>query len=167
LDWVPNQEGLLWFVSDVFPRLLRNYPKLKLHVAGRNAPDKLIKKIDMPGVVFYGEIADSREFMKANSAMVAPCFSGSGMRVKVIEAMAMGKPVVTTPIGAEGLAAEHNENILIAANIGEFVQHIERLMNYPDFCLKIGQNAYNLVSEKFNNMAIASSLADFYNANLK
>jgi glycosyltransferase involved in cell wall biosynthesis len=167
LDWIPNQEGLLWFLSEVFPMLLQKYPKLKLHIAGRNAPGNLLKKMDIPGVVFYGEIADSREFIKANSILVAPCFSGSGMRVKVIEAMSMGKPVITTPIGAEGLSVEHDENIIIADNARDFYQQLERLIKYPDLCLKIGQNAQNFVFEKFNNLDIASSLAGFYKTHLK
>jgi len=167
LDWIPNQEGLLWFLSAVFPMLHQQYPDLKLHVAGRNAPGNLVKKMDIPGVIFYGEIADSHEFMRANSILVAPCFAGGGMRVKLIEAMAMGKPVVTTPIGAEGLTAEHNENIIIANNAGDFYQHIERLMKYPDLYQKIGQNAQNFVFEKFNNLDIASALAGFYNTHLK
>jgi glycosyltransferase involved in cell wall biosynthesis len=167
LDWIPNQEGLLWFLSSVFPLLHRQYPELELHVAGRNAPANLVKKIAVPGVIFYGEIADSREFMMANTIMIAPCFSGSGMRVKLIEAMAIGKPVITTPIGAEGLTVEHNENIIIADNAGDFFQHLERLMKYPDLCLKIGQNAQKFVFEKFNNLDIASTLAGFYIAHLK
>jgi glycosyltransferase involved in cell wall biosynthesis len=167
LDWIPNQEGLLWFVAEVFPLLYKHFPNLKLHIAGRNAPGNLIKKLNVPGVVFHGEIDDSKEFMKAYSILVVPCFSGSGMRIKIIEAMGVGKPVITTPIGAEGLNVKHDENIIIAVKTGEFIQHIERLMNYPDLYVKIRQNAYDYVAEKFNNMIIAAELAGFYKAHLK
>lgn len=166
LDWIPNQEGLLWFVSLVFPLLHKKYPELTLKIAGRNASAKFIKKMNRPGVVFVGEIADSREFMKAGNVLIAPCFSGGGMRVKIIEAMAMGKTVVTTTIGAEGLNAKHNENIIIADNIAECCEHLERLMKYPDLCQQIGQNAHDFVVEKFNNIAIASDLAGFYKTHL-
>jgi glycosyltransferase involved in cell wall biosynthesis len=81
--------------------------------------------------------------------------------------MAMGKPVVTTTIGAEGLAVEHNRNILVANNASEFYLHIERLMNNPDLCKKIGQHAHEFAAAHFNNLVIASALADFYKEHMK
>ena len=162
LDWIPNQEGLLWFVSNVFPELLRRNPELRLHIAGRNAPEKLIESLHKPGLVFHGEITNAKEFMQSHGIMVAPCFSGSGMRVKIIEAMAKGKPVITTPLGAEGLTVKNGENIIIASQTEEFIQQLERLLNYPEFYLYIGQNAQDFVVETYNSTTLASKLADFY-----
>jgi polysaccharide biosynthesis protein PslH len=167
LDWIPNREGLLWFVNSVFPELLRRNPELKLHIAGRNAPVKLIKSLQKPGIIFHGQIVHAKEFMMAYGIMVAPCFSGSGMRVKIIEAMANGKPVITTPIGAEGLAVRNEENIIIASQADEFIEQIERLLNHPEFYLKIGQNAQNFVVATFNNNTLAKGVADFYKMHLK
>jgi glycosyltransferase involved in cell wall biosynthesis len=166
LDWIPNQEGLLWFTSEVLPLLTQRYPNVKLHVAGRNASDKLVKRLNVPGVIFYGEVKDSQDFMKSKGILVSPCFSGGGMRLKIVEAMALGKSVVTTPIGAEGLAVEHNMNILIANNAWEFYLHLERLMNNPDLCQKIGHHAREFASAHYNNQVIASALADFYKENM-
>jgi glycosyltransferase involved in cell wall biosynthesis len=167
LDWIPNQEGLLWFVRHVFPTLRQHCPDLRLHVAGRNAPKSLIKKIDMPGIVFHGEVDDSRQFSKDHSVMIAPCFSGGGMRLKIIEAMSMGKVVVTTAIGAEGLSVKDGENIFIADDANHFCEAIEKLMNNPDICRKIGLQALIFVKENCNNLDIAASLAEFYNSHLK
>jgi glycosyltransferase involved in cell wall biosynthesis len=167
LDWMPNQEGLLWFISKVFPELHHRNPGLKFHIAGRNLPDKLLQKLKKPGLVVHGEVTDAAKFMKTYGILVAPCFSGSGMRVKVIEAMAKGKPVVTTPLGAEGLPVRHGKNIILANQAEEFLQQTEKLLKYPDFYQKIGQNAYNFVAKKFNNATLASGLADFYKMNLK
>lgn len=167
LDWIPNREGLLWFVNEVFPELLRRNPELKLHIAGRNAPRKLIENLQKPGIIFHGQIANAKEFMQAYGIMVAPCFSGSGMRVKIIEAMAIGKPVITTPIGAEGLAVSNEENIIIASYAEEFIEQVERLLNYPEFYLKIGQNAQNFVVATFDNNMLASGVAEFYKEHLK
>jgi glycosyltransferase involved in cell wall biosynthesis len=167
LDWIPNREGLLWFVEEVYPELLRRNPELKLHIAGRNAPVKLIKSLQKPGIVFHGQIANAKEFMQAYGIMVAPCFSGSGMRVKIIEAMAIGKPVITTPIGAEGLAIRNEENIIIASQAGEFIDQVERLLNFPEFYLKIGQNAQDFVVATFNSNTLASGVAEFYKEHMK
>jgi glycosyltransferase involved in cell wall biosynthesis len=166
LDWIPNQEGLLWFVTHVFPKLRRKHPILKLHVAGRNAPSSIIKQLELPGIVFYGEIEDAHNFMKAHTILVAPCFSGSGMRLKIIEAMAMGRPVVTTSIGTEGLSVVHGEHIMIADTDMDFLDCIDKLMKYPERCEKIGHQAYNFVYDHYRNPDIASSLASFYNQQL-
>jgi len=167
LDWIPNQEGLLWFIRMVFPKLRHKYSDVKLHIAGRNASQWLIRQLDSPGVVYHGEIDDPDDFSRAHSVMIAPCFSGSGMRLKIIEAMSLGKPVITTSIGAEGLAVTHDEDIMIADDPLPFFDCIERLMKYPELCQKIGKSAYQLVYERYNNRDIAISLAEFYNQQLK
>ncbi|HEX2394456.1 MAG TPA: glycosyltransferase family 4 protein [Bacteroidales bacterium] len=167
LDWIPNQEGLLWFVSKVFPGLRQKFPDLKLHIAGRNAPQSLIRQLDVHGVVFHGEINDPDEFSREHTVMIAPCFSGSGMRLKIIEAMALGKPVVTTSIGAEGLIAVNMEHIMIANEPEPFSECIERLIKYPDLCHQMGRNAYRIVYGRYNNNDIAIALAEFYKQQLK
>ena len=166
LEWRPNQEGLLWFTDRVLPMLLRHHPGLKLHIAGRNAPAWLQKHIDKPGIVFHGEVPDSLTFICDHDIMVAPCFSGGGMRVKIIEAMSHGKPVVTTPIGAEGLGASHDENILICDSINEFNEYLDRLIKFPDFYRKIGQNASLFIRKNFDNMKVSADLIRFYISNL-
>ena len=100
--------------------------------------------------------------MQDHGILVSPCFSGGGMRVKIIEAMTQGKPVVTTSIGAEGLGAVHGENILIGNSSAEFVDYIDRLLKFPDFYMKIGTNALTFVRQHFDNMKITANLALFY-----
>ena len=167
LDWIPNQEGLIWFVTQVFPGIRQQFPDLKLHIAGRNAPPYFSKKMELPGIVFHGEIDNPEEFTLGHSVMVAPCFSGSGMRLKIIEAMALGKPVVTTTIGAEGLSVTNGENIMIADDAEGFHLCLERLMKYPDICKNIGLQAFDFVVKYHNNHDLAASLAVFYNQHLK
>jgi len=162
LDWKPNQEGLLWFINQVFPKVKLLDSQISFHVAGRNAPDWLKDKIRGDGVFFHGEIPDASQFMQEHGILVSPCFSGGGMRVKIIEAMTQGKPVVTTSIGAEGLGAVHGKNILIGHSSAEFVDHIDRLLKFPDFYVKIGTNALTFVRQHFDNMKITANLATFY-----
>jgi polysaccharide biosynthesis protein PslH len=166
LDWKPNQEGLLWFINHVFPKIRLLDQKITFHIAGRNAPHWLRDKIKGDGVFFHGEVPDAPGFMQEHGILVSPCFSGGGMRVKIIEAMTQGKPVVTTSIGAEGLGAVHGENILIGHSSAEFVDHIDRLMKIPDFYLKIGTNALSFVRQHFDNMKITADLASFYENHL-
>jgi polysaccharide biosynthesis protein PslH len=165
LEWKPNQDGLIWFVQQVMPVMRNQFPDLQLHIAGRNAPSWLAAHLNLPGVEFYGEIADARVFMQNHGILVAPCFSGGGMRVKIIEAMSIGLPVVTTPIGAEGLEAIHEEQLLIADSIESFVKEIDRLIKNPEFYMKIGNNAHTFIQLHFNSLHMARDLVAFYNTN--
>jgi glycosyltransferase involved in cell wall biosynthesis len=167
LDWKPNQEGLLWFINQVFPKVRSLDQKITFHVAGRNSPVWLRDKLKGDGVFFHGEIPDATQFMLEHGILVSPCFSGGGMRVKIIEAMTQGKPVVTTSIGAEGLGAVHGKNIMIGHSSAEFVDHIDRLLKSPDFYMKIGTNALSFVRQHFDNMKITANLASFYKNHLK
>ncbi|HJZ40510.1 MAG TPA: glycosyltransferase family 4 protein [Bacteroidales bacterium] len=167
MDWIPNQEGLLWFVSAVFPDLKRRIPGLTLHIAGRNAPLWLAGRLTGPGIAFHGEIADAHGFMLAHGILVAPYFSGGGMRVKIAEAMSLGIPVVTTPMGAEGIEVINGENVVIANTAEEFLVQLERLVKYPDFCLNIGNSARDFVQQRLDNQKLAVSLTGFYNKYLR
>ncbi|MBN1144017.1 MAG: glycosyltransferase [Bacteroidales bacterium] len=167
LDWIPNQEGLLWFVKKVFPLIHHQFPAVKFHIAGRNAPTSLQNSLNYPGIVFHGEVPDARIFAAKHQISIAPCFSGSGMRVKIIESMALGIPVVTTTIGAEGLNAIHNENIIIADGAADFFRHIERLIEFPELCRSIGDHAKNFAAHNFDNKILAANLVGFYEKHLK
>jgi polysaccharide biosynthesis protein PslH len=167
LDWMPNQEGLLWFIDRVFPKVKLQNENVTFHVAGRNAPDWLVDKIRGKDVYFHGEIPDASRFVRDYGILVSPCFSGGGMRVKIIEAMTQGKPVVTTSIGAEGLNTVNEMNILIGDSVTEFADHIDRLLKFPDFYMKIGTNALSFVRQNFDNMKITADLATFYKTHLE
>ncbi|HKI88483.1 MAG TPA: glycosyltransferase family 4 protein [Draconibacterium sp.] len=162
LEWTPNQEGLIWFLDNCWPKLNAQFPELKFYVAGRNAPDWFQKKLELPNVVFEGEVPDAYDFMNSKSIMVAPLFSGSGMRIKIIEGMALGKPIVTTTIGTEGISTTSGENIVIADNETDFVAAVSKLINDHDFFEKTGKNAIEYIHEKFDNLAAASALIEFY-----
>lgn len=162
MEWAPNQEGLIWFVEKCWPAIHEKYPEIKFYVAGRNAPGWLQKRMELPNVVFVGEVADAYDFMNSKSVMIVPLFSGSGMRVKIIEGMALGKSIVTTPIGAEGIDVQHRRHLLIAENETDFVQAVSDLLDDQDLFLEIGRNAIGFIHENFDNLATAGKLIDFY-----
>jgi glycosyltransferase involved in cell wall biosynthesis len=166
LEWSPNQEGLLWFLKNCWPRLNKKFPELKFYVAGRNAPSWLIDKLKMPGVVYEGEVADAYKFMNSKSIMVVPLFSGSGMRIKIIEGMALGKAIVSTSIGAEGIGVEHGKNIQIADDEESFIVSVEKLINNKSMFAEQCRESILLIQKNFDNLALAEKLARFYQNNL-
>ncbi len=162
LDWAPNQEGLIWFFNNCWPKLHQENPELKFYLAGRNAPDWFERLVKLDGVEYLGEINDAYDFINSKAVMVVPLFSGSGMRIKIIEGMALGKPIVTTDIGTEGIPTENGNNILIANAADEFIAAINRLINDRELADQIGKNAIGFIQERFDNLSQAGALIDFY-----
>lgn len=167
LDWAPNQEGLVWFFDNLWNRIISNFPDTKLYIAGRNCPAWLKPTFDQAGVEFLGEIDNAYEFMNKYSVMIAPLFSGSGMRVKVIEGMALGKTIITTPIGTEGIETTNNSNILIANTADEFYQHVANTLTNKQLCTNIGKNAIDFIRKQYDVKYIARELERFYKQHLK
>jgi len=162
LEWSPNQEGLIWFFDNCWDAIHEKYPDLYFFIAGRNAPAWFQKMINLPNVVFKGEVADAYEFMNSKSIMVAPLFSGSGMRIKIIEGMALGKPIVTTAVGTEGISTTSDVNIVITEDADGFVQAISDLIENREYFDKISKNAIEYIHENFDNLSSAGSLTEFY-----
>ena len=161
MDWRPNADGINWFLKSVWPKVLADHASIKLYLAGRNMPDWL-KQLDMKNVKVEGEVADSHKFINSKSIMIVPLTSGGGMRVKIIEGMALGKTIISTAVGAEGIEYENGKNILIANTENDFVQAIDSCLKNPDFSESIGRNARKLVEEKYDNRIICNKLSAFY-----
>jgi glycosyltransferase involved in cell wall biosynthesis len=157
LDWLPNQEAVKWFVHEVWPAIYQKHPDLMLNVAGRNIPHSL-KSLQESGVNMIGEVEDAQTFINENQIMIVPLKSGSGMRIKVVEGMALGKCIISTRIGAEGIEYTHGKNILIADTAEEFCQQVDLLRSNPDLISQIGQQAISFVREKYDNKAIIANL---------
>lgn len=167
LDWAPNQEGLIWFFDNCWSKIHHENPQLKFYLAGRNAPEWFERHIKLEGVEYLGEINDAYDFINSKAVMVVPLFSGSGMRIKIIEGMALGKPIVTTDIGTEGIPTENGRNILIANDAVQFTEAITRLINDRALSDEIGKNAIGFIQEKFDNLSQAGALIEFYKTYIK
>jgi glycosyltransferase involved in cell wall biosynthesis len=166
LDWHPNQEGLLWFVRNIMPELRNKIPGLKFHIAGRNSPAWFKKEITREGIVFHGEIEDAATFITKHPVHVVPLFSGSGMRIKIIEAMAYGRAVVTTTLGTEGIPTENGRNILVADGNSNFLDAVMKVLGDREYCLSIGENAFNFVKDELDNDRLVARLLSFLKENL-
>lgn len=157
LDWLPNQEAIQWFLKDVWDKIYQEFPWLRLNVAGRNMPGSLMH-MEYEGVNMIGEVENAHDFIKENEIMIVPLKSGSGMRIKVIEGMALGKCIISTSIGAEGIGYEKGKNILIADSPEEFLSCIRLLQTDKSLSQKIGQEAIKFAKEKYNNKDIIANL---------
>ena len=162
LDWIPNIEGLKWFIEEVWNDLKNNFPELSFRVAGRNADKKLVHFLLKNNIEYLGEISDSKSIFLDNSLMIVPLFSGSGMRVKIIEGMAYGKVIISTKKGIEGINCDEGKNILIADSGEDFIQKITEILKNDDLYSKISINARELVKEEYNNNDIINRLINFY-----
>lgn len=161
LDWLPNQEGLLWFFRYVWPEINLKHPHLKFYLAGRN-PSKQMKLLKAKNLVFLGEIEHAKDFIKAHSILIIPLFSGSGIRIKIIEAMALGKVVITTALGLEGNQAKHKKEVLIADTVEEFLLALDYLLADNQRIRTIGNRAADFVHLHFNQQRLAEKAANFY-----
>ncbi len=161
MNWIPNQEGVRWFIENVWFDLHKRYPSLEFHIAGREMP-VWMKNLSLKNVVVEGEVRDASSFFAANDIMIVPLFSGSGIRIKIIEAMAYGKTVVSTSLGAEGIEYTRGENLLVADLACEFFEMISVCIEYPEILQKTGLNARKLAESTYDRKKIIENLEAFY-----
>ena len=161
MDWMPNLEAIEWFLNDVWEDVKKAIPEIKLNLAGKSMPQWLLNTTD-PNMETMGHIKDARQYMNNNGIMIVPLLSGSGMRVKIIEGMALGKVIISTAIGAEGIEYEHGKDIFIADTPNEFVEAIVKCSSDIDLCKLVGRNAKELVRNKYDNIVISQKLIEFY-----
>jgi glycosyltransferase involved in cell wall biosynthesis len=161
MDWMPNLESLRWILDHLWDKIHALHPDVRLYVAGRNMPPWL-KSLDKKNVIMTGDVADAEAFMADKAILLAPYFSGGGMRVKFIEAMAQKKVVVTTAIGAEGISGRDGEHFLIAESEAGMLSIIEKCLRDPEWMEFIGANARSLVQDQYNSRKIAIRLISLY-----
>ena len=161
MNWIPNQEGIRWFLQHVWPDVHNQFPKLKYYLAGREMPEWM-RTLTSPNVVVLGEVEHAATFIATKSIMIVPLFSGSGIRVKIIEGMAAGKTIISTSIGAEGIHYTNRENILIADAPCEFFEMISICATDPELCKKIGKQAQTLIETNYDQKKLIQKLVAFY-----
>ena len=161
MNWMPNEEGIRWFIEEVLPKTIEKVPDFVYHLAGRNMPEWLTtlknKHVDV-----IGEVPDAKAFVAENDVAIVPLLAGSGIRIKIIESMAMGKTVITTRVGAEGILYNEEVNLIIAENIAKMVEAIRSIHENPQIAEKIGQEARKLVETTYDNRKIIARLLMFY-----
>jgi len=158
LDWMPNLEGIKWFVDEVWPTVTNEFHDLKLDIAGRHAPQDLLNS-SSGNLQVLGEVECAKEFLNRHQIMVVPLLSGSGMRAKIIEAMALGRIVITTSLGLEGIPAKDRVEVLVADDVHDFVNVIKRLHADPILIANMSKAAVSFVNNNYCHHDLAKSLA--------
>ena len=161
MNWIPNAEGVRWFLHHIWPEIHKNFPQATYYLAGREMPEWM-KRLQMPGVKVVGEVEDAREFLLAHGIMVVPLLSGSGIRVKIIEGMALGRAIVATSIGAEGIDYTSGENILIANLPCDFTEMLCWCLRDNGIRKKLGEKARELAETHYNEQQLIGKLCSFY-----
>ncbi len=136
----PNEEAVLYLVADILPKIREHFPAVELHVVGRE-PGTRIRSLATPNVVIHGAVADVRPYFAAASVVVAPILSGGGTRLKILEAAASSKAIVSTTFGAEGLGLTDNEHLLIGDSPEAFAQAVVDLLRQPSKRRLVGRRA--------------------------
>ena len=165
LDWQPNEEGLIWFIDNVWPRILTRINNPTLQIVGRNPSSRLLKKSNS-SIDIFGSVPDVRVYASKAAVFIVPLFSGGGTRLKVLEAMAMGIPIVSTEKGAEGIDYDNGDNILIARTVEEFAAGVVTICNNESFAKSISANATVLVTNKYAWPSIGFRLNTCYEKSL-
>lgn len=162
LDWMPNQEGLKWFLDEVWtPALAPAFPELTFHIAGRTAP-RWLRQLDLERVHFHGEVVSSPDFLNQHSVMVVPLRSGGGMRAKILEGMAVGKVVLSTTVGMEGINARHGKECLLADTPEEFLTAIRWCYGQKARLEDLGRKAQAFCHDHYDNLAVGKRLLAVY-----
>jgi glycosyltransferase involved in cell wall biosynthesis len=163
LNWLPNLEGLEWFMKEVWPKAKAQNPNLELHIAGKDTPEH-VKALAGNGIVVDGFVPDASVFMQQYDLMLVPLLSGGGMRLKIIEGMALGKAILTTQVGAEGIACQAEVDILLHDKPERWVATILNYFEHKERYQLIGTSAYTLIQNEYDNKRIIQKLENLYNS---
>jgi glycosyltransferase involved in cell wall biosynthesis len=156
MDWLANQDAICYFVDEILPLVREQVPETDLWVVGRNPSERVRSLAEKKnGITVTGEVEDVRPYVRDAAVYIVPLRVGGGTRLKIFEAMAMGKAVVSTSIGAEGLPVRDGENILLADERQDFAQKIVNLLRDPATRNRLGQAGRRLVESEYSWRAVA------------
>ncbi len=168
MDWLPNEDAIRYYTEQILPIVRRSIPNATLTVVGRNPyPSLLELSRQDPSIVVTGRVEDVRPYMERAAAYVVPLRIGGGTRLKIFEAMAMEKPIVSTTIGAEGLPVTDGRELRIADTPETFAASVVDLLTNREGAKQLGQEAARVVREKFGWNGVAKRFAEICEATLR
>lgn len=161
MDWLPNQEAVMWFLEHCWKAIHKTEPDAKLTIAGRGMPPSFYQ-LKLPNVEFVENVKSSKVFYQQHQIMIVPLWSGSGLRIKIIEGMSYGKAIVSTSIGAEGIGYSVGENILIGDTAESFTKNVIMLLQDSRRRKNIEKAAADFALQEFDNHRVVQALVQFY-----
>jgi glycosyltransferase involved in cell wall biosynthesis len=161
MDWTPNQDAILYFAEAILPKIQKELGDASLWVVGRK-PSERLKELarKLPGIHVTGAVDDIRPYIARSAVYVVPIRIGGGTRIKIYEAMAMGKPVVSTTVGAEGLPVENGRDLFLEDDPERFAAVVVQLLRSPRLSRQLGEAARRLVETSYSWAAVAGELAE-------
>ncbi|HWP82713.1 MAG TPA: glycosyltransferase family 4 protein [Bacteroidota bacterium] len=166
MGYVPNYDGIMHFLDRIFPLILKEVPNAKAYIVGKRPPEKLLRRAS-GNVIVTGHVNDVRPYVWNAAVYVVPLRMGSGTRLKVLEAFAMKKPIVTTSIGSEGIDTRHEESCLIADDPYSFAQAVLELFRNPALGCRLSENGFALMWSKYRWSVIGEELNRLYQSLVK
>lgn len=162
MDFRPNVDAALWLAHDILPRVRQAHLEATLAIVGQRPSPAVARLAEQPGVIVTGRVEDVRPYIAGAQVYVAPLRMGSGTRLKLLEAMAMGAAIVSTRLGAEGLPVESGRHLLLADTSADFAQAVIALLDAPAQRQALGQAARQLVEAEFDWARIVPQLEAIY-----
>jgi glycosyltransferase involved in cell wall biosynthesis len=161
MDWMPNREGIEWFLDMVWPKLSAHSPNLKLSLAGKSMPESIRNRATDQIVVEQAD--NAAEYMLSRGMMIVPLRSGGGIRAKIIEGLGLGRIILSTSVGAEGIPIKHGEHAFICDSADEFMETVAFLQQHPEAVEQVSKNARTFAQQNYSIEHITGPVIDLYN----
>jgi len=161
MSYIPNSDAMLYFLDSIFPLIQREIPEAKIYIVGSGPPKELLRRAT-DKIVITNFVDDVRPYVYRSSIFVVPLRMGGGTRLKILEAMAMKKPIVTTSIGCEGIHVRHNESALIADDPETFAQYAVRLLRDAGLGRQLTTNGFELMNAEYEWNVIGTQINSLY-----
>jgi polysaccharide biosynthesis protein PslH len=169
MHWPPNAQGILWFANEVWPQILAQAPDSLLTLIGKDPPADLRSShptVPAESIELTGYVDDPEPYLAETSVFIVPLHAGGGMRVKILDAWCWGLPIVSTTIGAEGLAARHGDNLLLADTAEDFASAVVSLLNNPDLAKQLSLSGRRTVEQQYTWQHVYQAWDEIYQCRL-
>lgn len=168
MNWYPNKDAMLFFIKDIWPLLQREVAGLKMYIVGKSPPKRIVLlSHNDSDLIVTGYVEDVRPFLAKATAYICPLRTGGGTKVKILDAMAAGKPIIATSIACEGIPVQHEQHVLFANEPEEFVHQIKRLLEDGQLRNTLIDNSFNLVRTKFSSEIVGNKINNLYSKLIK
>lgn len=159
MDWIPNQNGIKWFIKEAWPGIRKLVPDFEFHFAGRKMPAQFMEQ-QPAGIYCQGEVKNAQDFISDKKILIVPITTAGGIRIKIMEGMVRGKIVISTPEGVKGLEAKPETHYLAARKPEDFARAIQWCVNNPAEAARIAENGRRLMLEKYDQNKIIRNLME-------